>query len=114
MYFDLKVAHIELPFSRQPGHYIFEGLIVSQYDNDLTPITATFGSPFYVFLNCETQLSEGATECIGTAEQWVYSTFAGIFIAEHLPWNIFYLVGMIFVSRGITAIALAKLNYRST
>jgi hypothetical protein len=108
------VADIDLPFSRQPGHYIFEGLLVSQYDNDKTPIVASFGSPFYVFVNCEEKFAEGATECSGTAEEWVFATFAGIFIPEHLPWNIFYLVGVIIVSRGITAIALANLNYRNT
>jgi predicted branched-subunit amino acid permease len=113
-YFDLRVTDIEVSFSRQPGHYIFEGLIVSQYDNDNTPIVATFGSPFYIFVKCDEQFAQGATECIGTAEQWVYASFAGIFISEHLPWNIFYLIGVIIVSRGITAIALANLNYRST
>jgi hypothetical protein len=29
-----------------PGHYIFEGIIMSQYDGDDTPITASAGSAF--------------------------------------------------------------------
>jgi ABC-type multidrug transport system permease subunit len=36
-----------------PGHYIFEGIIMSQYDGDDTPITASAGSAFYSALNCQ-------------------------------------------------------------
>merc|ERR1712003_331406 len=33
-----------------PGHYILEGLLTTQYENDNTQIQAQVGSPFYVSL----------------------------------------------------------------
>lgn len=33
-----------------PGHYILEGLLTTQFNNDNTPIEATTGSPFWQYL----------------------------------------------------------------
>lgn len=94
-----------------PGHYIFEGLIVSQFDNDKTPITASPGTPFWQFLACDDQIE---ATCVGTAEQWVFASFGGNFVPEHIPGNIIYLVILLVMTRIITALALAYLNHRRT
>jgi ABC-type multidrug transport system permease subunit len=93
-----------------PGHYIFEGLIVSQFDGDQTPITASPGTPFWELLKCD----DKPTPCVGTAEQWVFATFQGNFLPEHLPADIIYLVCLFVVTRLVTGFALGTLNYRST
>ena len=93
-----------------PGHYIFEGLVVSQFDGDETPIIASPGSPFWIELDCANQ----EAPCDGPAWLWVYSTFGGNFVPENIPTNIVYLVCLFVLTRLVTFWALANLNYRST
>lgn len=99
-----------------PGHYVFEGLLTSQFQNDDTPITASPNSPFWVFLGCtaDQMTATGEDRCVGTAENWVFATYGGDFEAENIPVNIAYLCGLLLVTRLITGFALAKLNFRST
>jgi ABC-type multidrug transport system permease subunit len=99
-----------------PGHYIFEGLLVSQFDGDQTPIIASPGSPFWEFLGCDDKVGPGTleTECVGTADQWVFASFGGNFIPEHIPTNMAYLVILFVATRAITGFSLGALNYRRT
>jgi hypothetical protein len=90
-----------------PGHYIFEGIIMSQYDGDDTPIIASTGSPFYMSLPCEPDMP-----CVGTAEGWVAATFTD-WDVDNIPWNALYLIGAIIATRFITFFALTNLDYRS-
>jgi len=92
-----------------PGHYFFEGLIVSQYHGDETPIEASVGSAFFNYLGC-TNPNE---PCVGTADQWVEANFTE-WSYHHLPYNMVYLVLLIIVTRVVTFYSLAKLNFRST
>jgi hypothetical protein len=93
-----------------PGHYVLEGLVVSQFHEDDTPIEATLGSPFYQFL-----VGKGCTSevCVGTAEQWIDVSFGGAFSYYHLPWNVLYLLALLIAARLITFYALVKFNYLS-
>lgn len=93
-----------------PGHYFNEGLIVSQYDGDDTPIEATPGSAFYESLD---QCVDPSIPCYGTAEEWVEANFPE-WSPNHIPWNILYLIGLIVFTRIVTFWALTSLNYRST
>jgi ABC-type multidrug transport system ATPase subunit/ABC-type multidrug transport system permease subunit len=98
-----------------PGHYILEGLLVTQFNGDETPIAASPGSPFWDYLGCDEQIADEATEgCTGTAEEWVFATFGGIFIPDHIPGCIAYLVGLLVFSRIVALWALGNLNYRKT
>jgi hypothetical protein len=90
-----------------PGHYIFEGIIMSQYDNDDTPIIASAGSAFYSTLNCQPEVP-----CIGTAGAWVTSSFPE-WDVDHLFYDALYMIALIFVTRLITFFALTNLDYRS-
>jgi len=93
-----------------PGHYILEGLLTTQYENDETPITAQVGSPFYDYLGC----NESEDTCIGTAEEWLIATFDGNFSRANVPYDILYLVAVTILTRVATVWALGSLNYRST
>jgi hypothetical protein len=91
-----------------PGHYIFEGIIMSQYDGDDTLIVASTGSPFYNSLRC----NETVVSCEGTAEGWVDSSFPD-WDTDHLFYDALYLIGVILATRVITFFALTNLDYRS-
>jgi hypothetical protein len=94
-----------------PGHYIYEGLIMSQFNNDNSPIVASVGSPFYDSLRCTDIASQGE-DCVGTAEEWIASSFPDWSI-DNVPYNILYLIGIIIITRAITYFALTHLDYRS-
>ena len=97
-----------------PGHYIFEGLVASQFDGDKTNIIASPGTPFWNFLDCDEQVADGVETCIGSAEDWIYASFGGNFVPENIPTDIIYLVCLFVMTRFVTYVALATLNYRST
>lgn len=97
-----------------PGHYILEGLLMTQFDGDDQPIQASPGSAFWDSLDCDSQIAGGATECFGTASQWVNAEFAGVFSIDNVPVDIIYLVALLFFTRFITVWALGHLNFRST
>jgi hypothetical protein len=92
-----------------PGHYIFEGIIISQFDGDDTPITASTGSAFFDSIEppCQPEV-----ECIGTAGGWVASNFPD-WDVDHLFYDALYLIGVIIATRFITFFALTHLDYRS-
>jgi len=92
-----------------PGHYFFEGLIVSQYNGDSTQIEASVGSAFYQYIGC----TDPSEICKGTAEQWIEANFTS-WSYTHLPANMLYLVLLIIFTRGMMYYALANFNYRST
>jgi ABC-type multidrug transport system permease subunit len=97
-----------------PGHYILEGLLTSQFNNDPTLIEATPGTPFWDYLNCDSEVNAGQESCKGTAEEWIFATFEGEFVIENLPTDIGYLIGMVLVTRILTVFGLGHLNYRRT
>lgn len=101
-----------------PLHYVMEGLFTSQFQGDETPIVASYGSPFYEFSlekNCPDLASSSADipqECItGTAEDWIYVSFGGMWIPEHIPYNIIYLIGAVVVAKAMAMWGLWGKNY---
>jgi hypothetical protein len=97
-----------------PGHYILEGMLTSQFNGDDTQIEASAGSNFWNYLGCEEQFENGAKTCTGSAQDWVFATFDGAWVPEHIPANIAYLVGMVLLMRVLTVFGLGYLNYRRT
>lgn len=97
-----------------PGHYILEGLLVTQFYNDETLIMASPGTPFWNFLGCDSEAEDSSAECVGTTYDWILATFDGAFVIENVPKDIGYLVGIILLSRILTVFGLGYLNYRST
>ena len=98
-----------------PGHYILEGLLTTQFDGDDTPILASTGTAFWDYLIATDQCVDDFTvPCYGTAEEWIFSTFGGIFVIDHVPGCIAYLVGLLVLTRIVGLWALGNLNYRKT
>jgi|EP00970_Alexandrium_tamarense_P013943 hypothetical protein len=58
--------------------------------------------------------STSTGNCTGTAEDWIYVSFGGMWIPEHIPWNILYLVGAIVVAQAITLFGLTTKNFLAT
>jgi len=90
-----------------PGHYIYEGIFMSQYDGDDTIITATPGSDFFKALNCKY-----GSPCEGTADQWINALFVD-WSTDNIKWNVIFLVILIFFTRLTTLYALSNFDYRS-
>jgi ABC-type multidrug transport system permease subunit len=90
-----------------PGHYLFEGIFMSQYSGDDTAIAASPGSSFFVFLGCK-----AGQECTGTAEQWVDANFVD-WSVDSIYWNVLYFVVLLWSTLVVTYVALTNLDYRS-
>jgi ABC-type multidrug transport system permease subunit len=87
-----------------PGHWIFEGLFMTQFENDQTPILATPGSNYYNYLGCT------SSPCTGTAWEWIQSQFVD-FSPNNVKFDITYLIAATVVTRTVTYFALKYLDY---
>lgn len=81
---------------------------------DQTAIQASTGTAFWNYLDCDEKIAGGATECFGTTEEWVFATFGGVFVPEHLPANVDYLVGLLVLTRLVMLAGLQFVNFRKT
>ncbi len=104
-----------LPFWLTPGHYVFEGLVASQFFNDDTMVVATPMSPFFQYLNCtlgnQTVVSE---PCVGTVEQYVLAFFGGKYQYDHIFYDAIALGIFLVFARALTYFALKKYNFAAT
>ena len=99
-----------------PLHYVLEGLLTSQFNDDMTPIQASPGTDFYDYTvqkNCpDVEDPSSDPSCtIGTAEDWIYTSFGGMWVPEHIPIDIVYLICAIVVAKAITLFGLSQKNY---
>ena len=90
--------------------------MVPQFENDTTPITASYGSDYYKFVRetCCPEVPKGdvlPSDCTGTAEDWLYVSFGGWWIPEHLPWIVLYLLCAIAMIKIISLYVLTSKNY---
>ncbi len=95
-----------------PGHYVFEGLIISQYWDDERTVEANTGSEFYNWLGCD-QLDNGEA-CEGTVEQYVWVFFGSKFNQANIYLDIFVLALFLILARVVTFFALRKFHYTNT
>mmetsp|Transcript_24065 Transcript_24065/g.35309 ORF Transcript_24065/g.35309 Transcript_24065/m.35309 type:complete len:399 (-) Transcript_24065:34-1230(-) len=94
-----------------PGHYVYEGLITTQFHDDNRTVIATIGSKFFDDLDCK----KDATEvCSGTVAQFMESFFGGRFKHSNRFLDIGILAALLIVSRLLTWLALRKRNFSST
>ena len=100
-----------------PIHYIIEGLLTSQFRNDQTPIVASLGSPYYYHVlekNCPNMPPDQTPplECTtGTAEDWIYVSFGGMWVPDHIPYNILYLICAVIAAKAAALYGLKMKNY---
>lgn len=91
-----------------PGHFVYEGLIVSIFYNETTPVVATLGSEFYDSLECSPDMEE---ECIGTVWGYVDTFFGGHYQREHLYYDILVLGFYLTLARLVTYLALKHFTF---
>jgi len=112
----------QAPFWITPGHYVFEGLVVTQFNYDQRPVIATQGSVFYQYLidqgsgTCKTMTNSTTSlqECVGTVSQYVQSFFGGRFRHSHIYYDAIILGVYLAFGRLLTYIALRKFNFMAT
>lgn len=93
--------------------------MASQFEDDSTPITPSYGTDFYQYVreNYCPEVSAGEqlpSDCTGTAEDWLYVSFGGWWVPEHLPWNVLYLFGAVILTKCLSLYGLSSKNYLAT
>jgi len=91
-----------------PGHYVYEGLVLAQYNGDNRTVLAVNNSEFYDYLGCDARV---VTRCNGTVEQYVYVFFGGRFNSQHELQDILVLALFLVTARVMTFFALKKFNF---
>lgn len=94
-----------------PGHYVYEGLVISQFSYDRRPVVAVQDSDFFVYLGCDRRNSTEA--CIGTVGDFVDNFFGGRFTRDHLLQDVFVLALFLVSARAMTFYALKYFNFSS-
>jgi hypothetical protein len=105
-----------LPYYISPGHYVYQGMIISIYNNNSDPVAASNGSDFYTWLVDAGICSESSSsECIGTAGQYVNYFFDGNFTSTEyssgLLLPIIVLTVILVFSRVFTWLALKYIRF---
>lgn len=100
-----------IPFWITPGHYVYEGLVVSLFYNITTPVIATEGSAFYYELGCSIDNPE---PCVGTVWGYVDYFFGGRFQRSHLYYDILVLGFYLTMARVVTFLALNYFNFTAS
>ena len=95
-----------------PGHYVYEGLILSLYWDDQRTVTANKGSEFYTWLGCD-RFDHGES-CEGTLEQYVWVFFGGNFNGGNLYLDVLVLALFLVLAQVVTFFALRKFQYTNT
>jgi ABC-2 type transporter len=108
----VRPQHIYPPFNIAfwftPGHFVYEGLVVSLFYNETTPVVATPGSNFYENLGCSPDM-EG--ECVGTVWGYVDTFFGGKYQREHLYYDAMVLGFYLTLARLVTYFALKHFTF---
>ena len=102
----------EVPYWITPGHYVFEGMVMTLFSQNNNLVIATPGSTFYEAIGCA-DLSAGA-ECTGTVSDFVDVFFGGRFHPDHI-WYDALICGMFLVmARVATYFGLRFFNFMNT
>mmetsp|Transcript_21957 Transcript_21957/g.49245 ORF Transcript_21957/g.49245 Transcript_21957/m.49245 type:complete len:400 (+) Transcript_21957:352-1551(+) len=95
-----------------PGHFVYEGLVLSQYWGDKRIVKTNSGSEFHIWLGCEKL--DSAEYCEGTVEQYVWVFFGEKFNDGNLYQDILILALFLVIARVTTFFALRKCQYTNT
>ena len=95
-----------------PGHFVYEGLILSQYWGDQRKVIATEGSDFYIWLRCD-RIDDRET-CEGSVEQYVWVFFGEKFNNDNTYQDVLILALFLVLARVATFFALKKFQYTNT
>jgi hypothetical protein len=112
----------QAPFWITPGHYVYEGLIVTQFQHDNRHVVATEGSVFYKYLlnqgqgTCDTITDPSSLlqQCVGTVSQYIDCFFGGRFRHSHIYSDAIILGMYLVLARLLTYIALRHFTFMAT
>eukprot|EP00980_Cylindrotheca_fusiformis_P012581 scaffold3084_cov144-Cylindrotheca_fusiformis.AAC.29 len=92
-----------------PGHYVYEGLVITQFNGDRRPVAAVDNSEFFDHLGCtESNITDS---CVGTVEEYVDMFFGGRFTEGHLVQDILVLAFFLVGARVLTFCSLKYFNF---
>mmetsp|Transcript_4399 Transcript_4399/g.11080 ORF Transcript_4399/g.11080 Transcript_4399/m.11080 type:complete len:1493 (+) Transcript_4399:44-4522(+) len=94
-----------LPFYICPGHYVYEGMIISLYREDNSEVIADEGSDFWDFLGCT------ESPCTGSLNQYIDVFFGGVFHDGHIARNGLVLGFILVTTRVLTWVALKYIRF---
>lgn len=94
-----------------PGHYVYEGMIVSLFSGDDRLVFANDNSTFYISQGCT---PDEVYACNGTVSEYMDTFFGGKFNRGNLSTDVWVLTGFLIGARLITFLALKYFNYTST
>lgn len=97
-----------------PGHYVFEGMVTTQFYENETPVQANRGSDFYNDLVDEGVCDEGTDNCVGTVTQFIETYFGGRFNIDHMWYDALVLGMFLIIARVLTYFALKHCNYTAS
>lgn len=106
------VGPFQLGYWTAPGRFALEGLVITQFADNDTPVFPRFASPYFFYLNCT--LDEIPEECPGTIDDYVNYFFGGRFSLDHFWMDVFVLLGYMILAKFVTEFALWKFNYVNT
>ena len=101
-----------VPYYITPGHYVYEGLVVTIYHEQAGTVLANPNSTYADYLvdqNISDCTSE--TNCKGNIQEYIDFFFGGDFTDEHIIRNACILGGMLVLVRVITWLALQYIRY---
>jgi len=122
-------AFFFVPYYITPGHYVYEGLIVSQFTGDDRLVVANDLSEYQRWItalpaeerpycppveSCEDTQYCCPTDCCGTVEQYMDSFFGGYFNSGNLLQDVLVLGLFLVTARVLTYFSLRFFNYVST
>ena len=100
-----------IPYYITPGHYVYEGLVISIYDNVDGTVTADMDSEFYDYLIEQEKCQRGDTVCEGTVYDYIQSFFGGYFSRDHSLRNPLILGGILVFVRIVSWLALQYIRF---
>lgn len=101
-----------VPFWICPGHYVYEGMVVSLFTADNRTVFAEDDSVFFHDMGCEIGIDDGG--CKGTVSQFVYSFFGGRYNSDNILQDAVVLGLYLVLARVLTFLALTYINFSAT
>lgn len=95
-----------------PGRFAYEGITMTQFQDNTDPVVAEPLSPFYYHLNCQNRTSN--EPCSGTIEEYVQFFFGSKYSIDNFWLDVFALVGYVILSRILIWFSLKRFNYVNT
>jgi len=87
-----------------PGHYVYEGMITSLFEDDNRTVVADEGSDFWDYLDCGNTTAVD-DDCTGSVGDFMFAFYGGKFLREHNARNFGILGGYLVLARLLTWMA---------